>query len=105
MGPHRRRDGLERSAGERRGTDDVEPYAAPARAADLSGLPPRLHRRGFRGDLPGRGRHLRLQDLAGRGKRRTPRVAGRFHGFDGLVPQAALSVDAREARLRRLVGE
>jgi hypothetical protein len=33
---------------------------------------------------------------------------GGFHGFDGLVPQASLSVDARAARLRwlrRLLGE
>jgi acetyl esterase/lipase len=28
--------------GERYGTDDIPPYAAPARATDLSGLPPAL---------------------------------------------------------------
>lgn len=42
------------------------------------------------------------------GSAELPVWPGGFHGFDGLVPQAALSVDAREARLRwlrRLVGE
>jgi hypothetical protein len=30
---------------------------------------------------------------------------GGFHGFDTLVPEAALSVDARAAKLRRLLGQ
>ncbi|MGW1675502.1 alpha/beta hydrolase [Streptomyces sp. NPDC002324] len=94
--------------GERRGTDDVEPYAAPARAADLSGLPPAFI------DV-GSAETFRDEDVtyasriwqAG-GSAELHVWPGGFHGFDGLVPQATLSVDAREARLRwlrRLLGE
>ncbi|KND43141.1 alpha/beta hydrolase [Streptomyces stelliscabiei] len=94
--------------GERRGTDDVEPYAAPARAADLSGLPPAFI------DV-GSAETFRDEDVtyasriwqAG-GSAELHVWPGGFHGFDGLVPQASLSADAREARLRwlrRLLGE
>ncbi|WP_327348020.1 alpha/beta hydrolase [Streptomyces europaeiscabiei] len=94
--------------GEARGTDDVEPYAAPARAADLSGLPPAFI------DV-GSAETFRDEDVtyasriwqAG-GSAELHVWPGGFHGFDGLVPEAALSVDAREARLRwlrRLLGE
>ncbi|SOD82457.1 Acetyl esterase/lipase [Streptomyces sp. 1222.2] len=94
--------------GERRGTDDVEPYAAPARAADLSGLPPAFV------DV-GSAETFRDEDVtyasriwqAG-GSAELHVWPGGFHGFDGLVPQASLSADAREARLRwlrRLLGE
>ncbi|WEH13432.1 alpha/beta hydrolase fold domain-containing protein [Streptomyces sp. VNUA24] len=94
--------------GERRGTDTVEPYAAPARAADLSGLPPAFI------DV-GSAETFRDEDVtyasriwqAG-GSAELHVWPGGFHGFDGLVPRAALSADAREARLRwlrRLLGE
>ncbi|MFM9699666.1 alpha/beta hydrolase [Streptomyces europaeiscabiei] len=94
--------------GEARGTDDVEPYAAPARVADLSGLPPAFI------DV-GSAETFRDEDVtyasriwqAG-GSAELHVWPGGFHGFDGLVPEAALSVDAREARLRwlrRLLGE
>ena len=84
--------------GDRRGTDDVSCYAAPARAQDLSGLPrtfidvgtaetfrdeaveyaQRLSQAGVTVDL-----HL---------------WGGGFHGFDGMVPQAALSQAAQATR-------
>ncbi len=76
------------------------PGGGPVRAA--AGLP----RRRFGGDLPRRGRRLRHTDLAGRRRRRTPRLARGFHGFDGLAPGAALTRAARAARLdwlRRLL--
>ncbi|UUU27241.1 alpha/beta hydrolase [Streptomyces sp. DSM 40750] len=94
--------------GEARGTDDVSPYAAPARADDLSDLPPAFI------DV-GSAETFRDEDVtyasriwqAG-GSAELHVWPGGFHGFDGFVPQAALSVDARAARLRwlrRLLGE
>lgn len=82
-----------------RGGPDVSPYAAPARATDLSGLPPtfidvgaaetfrdeavmyasRLWRAGVDAEL-----HV---------------FAGGFHGYDALAPQAAVSKDTRDARV------
>ncbi|MFH8662363.1 alpha/beta hydrolase [Streptomyces afghaniensis] len=94
--------------GEARGTADVPPYAAPARADDLSGLPPAFI------DV-GSAETFRDEDVAyasriwqAGGIAELHVWPGGFHGFDGLVPQAALSVDARAARLRwlrRLLGE
>ncbi|QYX82515.1 alpha/beta hydrolase [Streptomyces akebiae] len=94
--------------GEARGTDDVPPYAAPARAVDLSDLPPAFIDVGsaetFRDEDVTYA--SRIWQAGGRAELHV--WPGGFHGFDGLVPQAALSVDAREARLRwlrRLLGE
>jgi acetyl esterase/lipase len=88
--------------GEARGTADVPPYAAPARADDLSGLPPAFI------DV-GSAETFRDEDVAyasriwqAGGIAELHVWPGGFHGFDGLVPGAALSVDAREARLRWL---
>jgi acetyl esterase/lipase len=94
--------------GEARGTDDVSPYAAPARATDLSGLPPAFI------DV-GSAETFRDEDVAyasriwqAGGIAELHVWPGGFHGFDGMVPKAALSQDARAARLRwlhRLLGE
>ncbi|GGR52067.1 hypothetical protein GCM10010251_81450 [Streptomyces aurantiogriseus] len=94
--------------GEARGTADVPPYAAPARADDLSGLPPAFI------DV-GSAETFRDEDVAyasriwqAGGIAELHVRPGGFHGFDSLVPEAALSVDARAARLRwlrRLPGE
>ncbi|MEU1183164.1 alpha/beta hydrolase [Streptomyces sp. NPDC005820] len=94
--------------GEARGTADVSPYAAPARAEDLSGLPPAFI------DV-GSAETFRDEDVAyadriwqAGGIAELHVWPGGFHGFDGMVPQAALSQDARAARLRwlrRLLGE
>lgn len=98
--------GWEALLGEQRGGPDVSPYAAPARASDLQGLPPtyidvgavetfrdedvdyalRLWRDGVDAEL-----HV---------------WPGGFHGFDLIVPQAELSKRAQRARvewLRRLL--
>ncbi|MEU1577224.1 alpha/beta hydrolase [Streptomyces collinus] len=94
--------------GEARGTADVPPYASPARADDLSGLPPAFI------DV-GSAETFRDEDVtyasriwqAG-GTAELHVWPGGFHGFDSLVPEAALSVDARAAKLRwlrRLLGE
>ena len=88
--------------GNRRGTDAVSIYAAPARADDLSGLPPtyvectsvetfrdedvayanRIWRAGGVCDL-----HV---------------WAGGFHGVEGMVPNAAISVAMRQTRINFL---
>ncbi|MFF4750951.1 alpha/beta hydrolase [Streptomyces sp. NPDC002514] len=92
--------------GERRGDRDVSPYAAPARATDLSGLPPAFLDVGsaetFRDEVV---------DYASRiwqagGVAELHVWPGGFHGFDAVVPQAPLSLAARAARLdwlRRLL--
>ena len=92
--------------GDRRGGPGVSPYAAPARAADLSGLPPAFLDVGsaetFRDEVV---------DYASRiwgcgGMAELHVWPGGFHGFDGVAPQASLSRAARAARLvwlRRLL--
>ena len=92
--------------GAARGTDSVSPYAAPARATDLSGLPPTFV------DV-GSAETFRDEDVAyasriwqAGGRAELHVWPGGFHGFDGLAPQAVLSQDAKAARLtwlRRLL--
>ncbi|MEU1040566.1 alpha/beta hydrolase [Streptomyces sp. NPDC005551] len=93
--------------GDRRGSDDVCAYAAPARATDLSGLPPAFI------DV-GSAETFRDEDIAyadaiwrAGGEAELHVWPGGFHGFDALAPEAALSRAARAARtawLRRLLG-
>ncbi|MFH9670971.1 alpha/beta hydrolase [Streptomyces sp. NPDC017405] len=92
--------------GDRRGGPGVSPYAAPARATDLSGLPPAFLEVGsaetFRDEVT---------DYASRiwqagGVAELHVWPGGCHGFDALAPDAALSRAARAARvdwLRRLL--
>ncbi|MEU2133188.1 alpha/beta hydrolase [Streptomyces sp. NPDC018352] len=94
--------------GERRGGPDVPAYAAPARATDLSGLPPALLDVGsaetFRDEVVAFA--ARLWQAGGQAELHV--WPGGFHGFDALVPEAELSRAARTARvqwLRRLIGE
>ncbi|MEU6665722.1 alpha/beta hydrolase [Streptomyces sp. NPDC046727] len=88
--------------GDRRGGPDVSPYAAPARATDLSGLPPAFLDVGsaetFRDEVV---------DFASRiwrcgGVAELHVWPGGFHGFDGLAPEAALSRTARASHLNWL---
>ncbi|WP_030441989.1 alpha/beta hydrolase [Actinoplanes subtropicus] len=93
--------------GDARGGPDVAPYAAPARAADLSHLPATFIDVGavetFRDETI---------DYAARLARAGVSVelhvwAGAFHGFETFAPQAAVSRDSRAARLgylRRALG-
>jgi acetyl esterase/lipase len=92
--------------GAARGGPAVSPYAAPARADDLSGLPPAFI------DV-GSAETFRDEDvtyasriwLAG-GVAELHVWPGGFHGFAGMVPQAALSQAASAAQLswlRRLL--
>jgi acetyl esterase/lipase len=89
------------------GGPDVSPYAAPARADDLSGLPAAYIDVGaaeiFRDEAI---------DFAARLGRAGVSVelhvwAGGFHGFEGMAPQAAVSRASRATRLgylRRVLG-
>ncbi|MFJ1669831.1 alpha/beta hydrolase [Streptomyces bottropensis] len=94
--------------GERRGGADVSPYAAPARAEDLSGLPPAFLDVGsaetFRDEVVAYA--SRLWRAGGVAELHV--WPGGFHGFDGFAPQAAVSRECREAQVRwvrRLLGE
>jgi len=92
--------------GDARGGPDVSPYAAPARAADLSGLPPAFI------DV-GSAETFRDEDVAyatriwqAGGSAELHVWPGGFHGFAGAVPQAAMSraaVAAQRDWLRRLL--
>ncbi|MEU4243277.1 alpha/beta hydrolase [Actinoplanes sp. NPDC026619] len=88
--------------GDRHGGPDVSPYAAPARAADLSGLPPAFI------DV-GSAETFRDEDVAyatriwqAGGQAELHVWPGGFHGFDMMAPAAAISQDARNARVRWL---
>ncbi|WP_370966772.1 alpha/beta hydrolase fold domain-containing protein [Amycolatopsis sp. cg9] len=94
--------------GDRRGTADVPPYAAAARAEDLSGLPPAFLDVGtaetFRDEVVTYA--SRLWQAGGEAELHV--WPGGFHGFDSLAPKAAISRAARAARLtwlRRLLGQ
>ncbi|MEU1010854.1 alpha/beta hydrolase [Streptomyces sp. NPDC005890] len=92
--------------GDRRGGPDVSPYAAPARATDLSGLPPAFLDVGsaetFRDEVVGYA--SRIWQAGGVAELHV--WPGGCHGFDALAPEASLSRTARTARitwLRRLL--
>jgi acetyl esterase/lipase len=93
--------------GAARGGPDVSPYAAPARATDLSGLPPAFI------DV-GSAETFRDEDVAyatriwqAGGDCELHVWPGGCHGFSVIMPEAALSRDAVAAQaawLRRLLG-
>jgi acetyl esterase/lipase len=92
--------------GDARGTDDVSPYAAPARTGDLTGLPPTFVDVGsldaFRDEDVDYARRI----WAAGGDAELHVWTGGYHGFEALVADAAVSRAARAARidwLRRLV--
>ncbi|MBB2910561.1 acetyl esterase/lipase [Streptosporangium becharense] len=86
--------------GDRRGGDDVSPYAAPARATDLSGLPPAYIDVGelevFRDECADYALRLVQAGVS----TEFHLYPGAFHGFDGLFPQAEIS---RRAAAERVV--
>ncbi|MEU6591183.1 alpha/beta hydrolase [Streptomyces sp. NPDC046881] len=93
--------------GDRRGGPDVSPYAAPARATDLSGLPPAFLDVGsaetFRDEVVGYA--SRIWQAGGVAELHV--WPGGCHCFDALAPEASLSRTARATRiawLRRLLG-
>ncbi|MEV4225440.1 alpha/beta hydrolase [Nonomuraea sp. NPDC049725] len=88
--------------GEQRGGLDVSPYAAPARATDLSGLPPAFIDVGSAETFRDEGVTYATRIWQAGGKAELHVWPGGFHGFDVMVPQAMLSQDAKTARLRWL---
>ncbi|MFE7616856.1 alpha/beta hydrolase [Streptomyces sp. NPDC057496] len=88
--------------GDRYGAADLPPYAAPARATDLSGLPPAYIEVGSAETFRDEG--VAYADAIWRagGRAELHVWPGAFHGFDTLAPQAALSRDALDARTRWL---
>jgi acetyl esterase/lipase len=84
--------------GERRGTDQVPIYAAPARAADLSGLPPAYidvaSAEVFRDEVVAYASQL----WADGGVAELHVWPGGFHGCDLMVPHARLSRAMRQVR-------
>ncbi|MET7334164.1 alpha/beta hydrolase [Nonomuraea sp. NPDC005650] len=88
--------------GDRIGTDDVPPYAAPARATELAGLPPAFIDVGelevFRDEDVDYALRLSQAGVS----TELHLYPGAFHGFDGMVPDAELSKRARAARLAAL---
>ncbi|GAA4797270.1 alpha/beta hydrolase [Actinomycetospora chlora] len=84
--------------GDRYGTDDVPIYAAPARATDLSGLPPTMT---YVGDVEAfRDETVRYVEglRAGGVPVEFREFPGAYHGFDVVVPKAAVSVAATAFR-------
>lgn len=85
--------------GDRRGDPDVSRHAAPARAPDLSGLPPTLIDVGsvetFRDEAVTHASRLWCAGIDAE----LHVFAGGFHGYDGLAPQAAVSNDTRNAHI------
>ncbi|MEV7555849.1 alpha/beta hydrolase [Amycolatopsis sp. NPDC089917] len=92
--------------GERRGTPDVSPYAAPARATDLGGLPPTFIDVGavevFRDEAVAYASAI----WAAGGEAELHVWGGAFHGFHDLAPESAVArscLAARESWLERLL--
>ena len=92
--------------GDERGGPGVSAYAAPARASDLFGLPPAFLDVGsvetFRDEVV----EYAARIWRAGGDAELHVWPGGFHGFDGLVPDAALSIAAHAVRsdwLRRLL--
>lgn len=88
--------------GPARGTPTVSPYAAPARAQDLSGLPPAYIEVGsveaFRDEAVAYACRL----WAHSGQAELHVWPGAFHAFDVIAPTAQLSRQAQDTRIRWL---
>jgi acetyl esterase/lipase len=85
--------------GERRGGAEVSPYAAPARAVDLSGLPPAFIDVGSVESLRDEAVQFALEMWRVGGSAELHVWSGAFHSFDQWVPGAVVSDSAVKARL------
>ena len=84
------------------GTPDVPPYAAPARATDLTRLPPAYIEVGSAETFRDEGVAYANAIWQAGGRAELHVWPGAFHGFDSFAPTAALSLDAQETRVRWL---
>lgn len=92
--------------GDRKQTTDVSIYAAPARAMDLSGLPPAYIECGSAEVFRDEDVAYASAIWAAGGDVELHVWPGGFHGFDVIAPRARLSLDMVEARdrwIRRLL--
>jgi acetyl esterase/lipase len=92
--------------GSDRRTDRVSPYAAPARAHDLAGLPPAFIEVGAAETFRDESVDYALRIWATGGQAELHVWAGGYHGFHGFSPDAAVSRAANAAReswLRRIL--
>lgn len=92
--------------GDRRGTDDVDYYAAPARATDLSDLPPAYIEVGAAEVFRDEDVAYASSIWAAGGQCELHVWAGAFHGFEMGFPDAEVSraaIQARESWIRRLL--
>jgi acetyl esterase/lipase len=93
--------------GDRHGGDEVSPYAAPARAADLSGLPTTYIDCGSAEVFRDEATAYATDIWAAGGQAELHVWAGGFHGFDTMAPDAAVSraaVAARQDWMERVLG-
>jgi acetyl esterase/lipase len=88
--------------GDARGGTDVPAYAAPARAADLSGLPPTFLEVGTTETFRDEVIDYATRIAQAGGEVELHLWPGAFHAFDFWVPGARISQDASEARVRWL---
>ena len=88
--------------GASRGGPGVSPYAAPARATDLSGLPPAFIDVGSAETFRDEDVSYANRILQAGGQAELHVWAGGCHGFAGVAPQAAVSRNATEAKRRWL---
>lgn len=88
--------------GDRYGAADLPPYAAPARATDLTKLPPAYIEVGSAETLRDEGVAYANAIWQAGGQAELHVWPGACHGFDTFAPRAALSQDARDARTRWL---
>ncbi|MEJ3744819.1 alpha/beta hydrolase [Actinomycetes bacterium KLBMP 9797] len=100
------RAGWDALLGARRGTADVSPWTAPARARDLSGLPPAFVDVGSVEALRDEAVAYVTRIWRAGGEAELHVWSGAFHSFDQWVPDAIVSRTAKRARedwLRRLL--
>ncbi|CAM3908592.1 alpha/beta hydrolase [Kibdelosporangium persicum] len=93
--------------GDAAGTDEVSPYAAPARATDLSELPPAFIEVGSAEPFRDEDTEYALRIWATGGQAELHVWSGAFHGFDIYVPDWPISQEALRTRtswLRRTLG-
>ncbi|MGQ4512988.1 alpha/beta hydrolase fold domain-containing protein [Streptomyces sp. DW26H14] len=86
--------------GTRRGTDDVSVYAAPARAAELSGLPPAFIDCGSAEVFRDEDVAYATRIWAAGGQAELHVWPGGFHAFDVFAPHTTLAKDMAAARDR-----
>ncbi len=98
--------GWDAALGADRGTDRVHPYQAPARASDLSGLPPAFLEVGSAEIFRDETIDYASRIWAAGGEAELHVWAGAYHGFSGFSPDAVVSraaVDARDSWWRRVL--